>query len=101
MPFDSTWTVKDSIEIDAKGDTTWIKELKNYLKMWKRSILHIRQIQELTEIVSRHAGFSKKFRWFNTEFRFSERIDKKLSSGYPVREFLNEEELNIFILPKV
>ena len=28
VPFDSTWTVRDSLEISQKGDTTWIKRAK-------------------------------------------------------------------------
>jgi hypothetical protein len=48
----------------------------------------------------RQAGFRKRFKWFNTEFRFSERIDKQLSFGYPVKDFLNSEELLYFYSPE-
>jgi hypothetical protein len=44
--------------------------------------------------------FVRKFKWFNTEYRFSEWIDKKMSNGYPVRDFLNQEELNFFYSPE-
>lgn len=36
VPFDSTWVIKDSIEINKKGDTTWIKELLKSLKILRR-----------------------------------------------------------------
>ena len=48
----------------------------------------------------RQAGFRKRFKWFNTEFRFSERIDKRVSFGYPVEDFLNNEELLYFYSPE-
>ena len=32
VPFDSTWTVKDSCEINVKGDTTWIKRAEKLFK---------------------------------------------------------------------
>ena len=38
VPFDSTWSVRDSIEINKKGDTTWIKravkQFKNRIKFY-------------------------------------------------------------------
>jgi hypothetical protein len=100
VPFDETWTVKDSVELDKKGDTIWVK----------RAVKEFRNIDELNlayktdsganKKISRETGFKKRFRWFNTEFRFSERIDKELSFGYPVNRFLNSEELLYFYSPE-
>lgn len=100
VPIDSTWTVKDSIEIDAKGDTVWIKKAEKLFKNVEEINLVYRLDTGANNIASRHAGFSKRFKWFNTEFRFSETIDKQLASGYPVRGFLNDEELEYFYYPE-
>ena len=50
--------------------------------------------------VTRFAGFSKRFRWFNTEYRFSEIIEKQIPSGYSVKNYLNEDELHYFYSPE-
>ena len=49
--------------------------------------------------MKRHASFNKKFRWFNTEYRFSEIVSKLINSGYTVREFLNDEDLAYYYSP--
>jgi hypothetical protein len=100
VPFDSTWIVKDSIEIGAKGDTVWIKRAEKLFKSVEEINLSYRLDTNANKIASRHAGFSKKFKWFNTEFRFSEIIDKQLAYGYPVRQFLYDEELKYFYSPE-
>src|SRR5512135_445325 len=30
VPYDSTWILRDSLEIDEKGDTTWIKRAEKF-----------------------------------------------------------------------
>jgi hypothetical protein len=99
VPFDSTWTVKDSVEIDKKGDTTWVKRAEKLFlnadeinKSYKTDSGNNREI-------SRRAEFTKKFKWFNTEYKFAEIIDKELPDNYPVTQFLNQEELNWFYSP--
>lgn len=100
VPFDSTWTVKDSIEINKKGDTTWIKIAVKQFKNIDEINLDYKTDSGANKEISRQAGFKKSFKWFNTEFRFSERIDKKFSFGYPVKDFLNSEELLYFYSPE-
>jgi hypothetical protein len=100
VPFDSTWAVKDSIEINVKGDTTWIRTaMKLFKNMDEINSAYKKDIGANKEI-SRNVYFRKKFKWFNTEYRFSEIIDKKLSYGYPVEDFLNNVELAYFYLPE-
>jgi hypothetical protein len=100
VPFDSTWTVKDSTELSDKGDTTWIRRAEKLFK----NVEEINSAYKLdigaNKEASRRAGFKKTFKWFNTEFRFSEVIDKKLTFGYPVKKFLNDEELSYFYSPE-
>jgi hypothetical protein len=100
VPFDSTWTVKDSVEINQKGDTTWIKRAVKQFKNIDEINLAYKTDSGANKEISRQAGFKKSFKWFNTEFRFSERINKKLSFGYPVKDFLNDEELVYFYSPE-
>ena len=100
VPFDSTWVIKDSIEINKKGDTTWIKRAVKEFKNIEAINLVYKSDSGANKDLSRHAGFTKKFKWFNTEFRFSERIDKRLLFGYPIKNFLNKEELRYFYSPE-
>jgi hypothetical protein len=100
VPFDSSWTIKDTIEISKKGDTTWIKRAEKLFN-------NINEINETyisdkgdNKIAKRYAVMKKSFRWFNTEFRFGEKIDPLLSDGYKIENFLNSEELLWFYSPE-
>lgn len=99
VPCDSTWAIRDSIEIGEKGDTTWIRRAEKLFNNVEEINLAYKTDSGPDRQISRYAGFEKKFRWFNTEFRFFERIDSKLSFGYPVGSFLNKEELAYFYSP--
>jgi hypothetical protein len=98
-PFDSTWNVKDSIEVGLKKDTTWIKRAEKHFKNVEEINIAYNNDSSVNGKIPRHASFSKKFQWFNTVYRFSEVINKQLSSGYPVGDFLNNEELTYFYSP--
>ncbi|TAL81651.1 MAG: hypothetical protein EPN88_00360 [Bacteroidetes bacterium] len=100
VPFDNSWAIKDTLEIGEKGDTTWIKRAEKQFKSVDEINLVYAQDSGANKDISRHAGFKNTFKWFNTEFRFSEKIDKKLSFGYPVKDFLNSEELAYFYSPE-
>lgn len=100
VPFDSTWNVKDSCEISEKGDTLWVRRAVKNFKSINEINLSYSADSGSNRSISRSAGFKKRFRWFNTEFRFSERIEKRLSYGYPVKDFLNNQELLYFYSPE-
>ncbi len=101
VPIDSSWKIKDSSELDEKGDTIFVRRAEKFFK----NIVEINQAYSAdsgtNRNISRKAEFKKSFKWFNTEFRFSERIEKRLSFGYPVKNFLNSEELRYFYSPEV
>jgi hypothetical protein len=99
VPFDSTWVVKDSCEVNTKGDTTYIKRAEKLFKNIKEINLAYKSDSGANRNVPRTTSFKKSFRWFYTVYRFSEIIDKKLEFGYPVRNFLNDEELLYFYSP--
>jgi len=100
VPFDNTWTVRDSMEISDKGDTTWVRRAEKLFKNTTEIDNSYRNDSGANRGIVRKAEFSRKFRWFNTEYRFAEKIDKKMKYGYPIADFLNEEELKYFYSPE-
>ncbi len=99
VPFDSTWVVRDSIEISEKGDTLWVKRAEKLFKNIAEINRDYESDSSYNSAITRNAALSKKFRWFHTGYRFSETIDKELENGYPVKNFLNQEELAWFYSP--
>jgi hypothetical protein len=100
VPFDGSWIVRDSCKIDEKGDTTWIRRGEKFFKSVDEINLEYKSDSGSNKKVTRSTGFKKRFKWFNTEYRFSERIEKRLSYGYPVADFLNSDELLCFYSPE-
>ena len=100
VPLDSTWIVKDSIEINQKGDTAWIKRAVKQFKNVDEINIAYKNDSGANKSYSRNAGFRKRFKWFNSEYRFSERIEKLSAFGYPVKDYLNNEELLFFYSPE-
>jgi hypothetical protein len=99
VPFDSTWVIKDSCEVNQKGDTTWVKRAAKTFINCDEINLAYQNDSGMNKSVGREAKFSKSFRWFNTVYRFSESVDKTLSFGYPLKDFLSPEELLFFYSP--
>lgn len=99
VPFDSTWSVRDSLEINDKGDTLWVKRADKLFRNTDEINLNYEADSSYNKEISRRAIFSKKFRWFHTYYRFAEQIDKKITNGYPVSDFLDKEELDWFYSP--
>jgi hypothetical protein len=99
VPFDNTWTVQDSVEINENGDTVWVKRAEKLFRNVDEINRDYDADSSYNKEISRKAGFNKKFRWFHTGYRFSETIDKKMSYGYPVSDFLNPGELAWFYSP--
>lgn len=100
VPFDSTWVIKDTIEISEKKDTTWIKTAEKLFKNVEGINKSYLADKGANRDISRNAEFVKKFKWFNTVYRFSEIIDRKMLFGYPIKDFLNQEELKYFFSPE-
>jgi hypothetical protein len=100
VPFDSTWVIRDSIVIGVTKDTTWIKTAEKVFKNVEEINNSYLKDRGANKDIKRKSLFNKRFRWFNTEYRFSEGIDKIMSHGYPVKDFLDQEELNFFYSPE-
>lgn len=99
VQFDRTWSVKDSAETHDKGDTVWVRRAEKHFKNADEINLAYKSDSGPDSEVHRYAEFKKSFRWFNTEYRFSEIIDKKLSHGYPLKDFLNNDERLYYYSP--
>jgi hypothetical protein len=99
VPFDSTWAIRDSLEFNDKGDTIWVKRAEKVFKSVDGINQDYKSDSSANREVVRSASFSKKFRWFHTNYRFSETIDREMSHGYPVSDFLNSQELTWFYSP--
>lgn len=93
VPFDTTWLVRDSVELNENGDTTWVRRAEKYYSGIDEINAAYVSDSGANRMVKRKAAFERKFRWFNTEFRYSETIDKTFKFGYPVSDFLSGEEL--------
>jgi len=99
VPFDSTWYISDSVEISEKGDTTWVKRASKTFAGCDEINLAYQNDSGINKSVGREAQFKKSFRWFNNVYRFSESVDKTLSFGYPLKDFLSPDELLFFYTP--
>jgi hypothetical protein len=99
VPYDHTWKISDSIEIGSKKDTTWIRRAEKIFKNTTELDNSYKNDTSKNGKSSRHTNFSRKFRWFNTEYRFSEVVDKKLETGISLKSFLNEEEYRYYSYP--
>lgn len=99
VPYDSTWTTRDSMEINAAGDTTWVRRAEKLYKSAEELNRDYKADSSANRHISRRVEFGKKFRWFNTEFTYAEIIDNKLLHGYPVEDFLTGDEIKWFYSP--
>ncbi len=99
VPYDSTWSVRDSIEINDKGDTVWVRRLEKLFRSFEEINNDYKTDSSSNKHITRSVSFSRKFRWFHTEYLFSEQIDQKIQHGYPLSDFLNPEELTWLYSP--
>jgi len=98
VPVDSTWNITREYDISEKGDTTYtLTAVKEF-----ESVEGINNLYSYYEgsnpRMKRKAEFQKKFRWFNTIYRYTEHVGKAIN-GYPPEDFFNEEELQFFYMP--
>jgi len=100
VPFDSTWSVRDSVEINDNGDTIWVKRAEKLFTDVNEINRDYLTDSSANNEIRRRAEFRKRFKWFNTEYRFAEIIERTMEHGYPVADFLNEEELKWFYTPE-
>jgi hypothetical protein len=100
VPFDTSWRVKDSIEISEKGDTTWVKKAEKTFPDAASITSAYKNDTAVNSGFDRSVYFEKHFRWFNTEYRFAEKVGKIMQHGYPVSDYLSGDELQWFYSPQ-
>ncbi|HER09593.1 MAG TPA: hypothetical protein ENO20_11865 [Bacteroides sp.] len=100
VPVDSTWQIEISADTSGSSEQKWILTAEKYFA----NVEEINQAYQgdsgVNSGLERSAAFSKRFRWFTTTFRFSERVQPVLTVSCPMSEFLDEEELAFLYLPE-
>jgi hypothetical protein len=86
--------------VNEKGDTTWVRRATKLFSNIDEINSTYAADSGINKGISRKADFKRKFLWFHTRYIFSERIEKTMNFGYPVSDFLNNEELAYFYLPE-
>lgn len=99
VPVDSTWQTKIDIDVNEKGDTSWILTAEKHFASVKEINEEYINDKGSNQDLKRKAYFSKSFKWFTTVFRYSETIDKFMTVTCPASDFLSDEELKFFYLP--
>lgn len=99
LPLDSTWSIRDSLEFNEKGDSLWVRRARKHFSSFEELNAAYRNDSSDNSEFRRSVSFKKKFRWFHNVYRFSENIAGTMSHGYPVSQFLNKEELTYFYAP--
>ncbi len=99
VPVDSTWSIRDSMEINPKGDTIWVRRAEKIYEKVEDITKDYQADSGVNSNTSRHTEFRKRFRWFNTYYWFAEVIDKEMSRGFPIEDFLSSDELEWFYSP--
>ncbi|HUS85740.1 MAG TPA: hypothetical protein VMW76_00750 [Bacteroidales bacterium] len=98
VPIDSTWAIEKKYEISDEDDTTWtLTAVKDFASV---DLLNndYNNYPGSNEGMKRWAEFERKFKWFNTIYRFSENIEKALD-GIPPDQFYTTDELHLFYMP--
>ena len=66
VPVDSTWITVASMEVSAKGDTTWVIVSEKTFPCTDSINAGYSSGKDLNFMTKRSAGFKKSFRWFST-----------------------------------
>ncbi len=98
VPVDSTWNIEITMEIEEE-DTTWFLTAEKHFDSVEELNAAYDKDTGSNKELPRSASFSKQFRWFNTHYRFSEKIDQTLHIDCKLSEFYKDEELSFFYLP--
>ena len=93
VPVDSTWNIEITMEIEEE-DTTWFLTAEKYFHSAEELNDSYGNDTGSNNKLPRSASFSKQFRWFNTHYRFSEKIDQTLNVDCKLSEFYKGEELS-------
>ncbi|NMC41626.1 MAG: hypothetical protein GYA43_10745, partial [Bacteroidales bacterium] len=100
VPYDSTWKITDTLGISPGGDTLWIRKAEKLFRNYRKINESYELDSSFNREEKRRVEFTKRFRWFNTRFRFAEIIDGRIKNGYPVSRFMEKGETEFFFSPE-
>ena len=100
VPIDDTWKTEITSEVNEGKDTTWTLTAEKNFNSIDELNEDYRYDLGANRTLRRTAGFSRKFKWFTTVFRFNETVGNVLHVSCPASDFLSEEELKFFYLPE-
>ena len=100
VPVDSTWNSSISMEINKNNDTVWILTAdKLFMSIDEINNAYNNDSGTNKDLV-RTVNFTKRFAWFTTVFRFSEKVEQALEISCSVTDFLTPEETEYYYSPK-
>jgi hypothetical protein len=99
VPIDSTWKTEVNYQIRENKDTVWFLTAEKHFQSVHEINEGYRRDLGSNRAMERSVAFSKKFRWFTTDFRYSENVESALTVDCPLSDFLSEEELAYILLP--
>ncbi|MBS0010922.1 MAG: hypothetical protein KFF49_05910 [Bacteroidales bacterium] len=99
VPVDSTWDITRSFDISEDGDTTYsLTAVKKFESVEMINKLY-KEYEGSNPDMIRKADFRKKFRWFNTVYRYTETVERALR-GIKPEDFFSQQELDYFYMPE-
>lgn len=99
VPIDSTWAIQTSFDLNEENDTIWSLSAEKHFASVDDINEEYDNDKGSNKSMHRRADFSKIFRWFTTDFRYTETIERTLNISCPVSDFLTKDELEFFYLP--
>lgn len=99
VPVDSTWNITKSYDVSEDGDTTYSLTAEKEFESVDMVNKLYDEYEGSNPLMNRKAGFSKKFRWFNTVYRYTETVERALRGVEP-EDFFSKQELDYFYMPE-
>jgi len=100
VPYDTTWIITDTLEINPEGDTLWVRRAEKLFRNFREMNDYYETDSSFNREEKRRVEFKKSFRWFNTAFRFAEIIEARTKNGYPLSRFMEKSESEFFYSPE-
>jgi hypothetical protein len=100
VPVDSTWEITDGFEerpqSDTSGEKTYVYKARKVYPNDKALNKELNPDSAGAGQVCRHVKVEKKFRWFNTFYRYEETYHQLFPfSNKPVNDYLTDDELKL------
>ena len=99
VPIDTTWLINDYVEISEEGDTTFVMTAEKLFQDAEEINEEYRKGNDVNSFIKRSVCYERRFRWFVTYYRFSERFEKTIEGGLPLKDYLEVEEMEFLALP--